>query len=289
MGRDVRRVPFDFDWPLNKIWTGYFMPEHLKEKECEACGGRGYSPEGERLHGQWYGNAPFDPEETGSTPVTAETPEVRAFAERNVGSAPAFYGDGERAIVREAQRLAKLWNASWSHHLAQEDVDALIEGGRLMDFTHRRDPEARRWQAIEPRPTITAEQVNRWSLGGFGHDSINCWIAVEAKCKRLGVPYRCAECDGHGSTPRWTGQREEAEAWEEVEPPAGEGWQMWETTSEGSPISPVFTTPEELAQWLADSGASWFGDTPATRDQWLGVIVGTDFAHVQIAPGVVIM
>lgn len=37
---------------------------------------------------------------------------------------------------------------------------------------------------------------------------------------------------------------------EKYEPPGGEGWQLWETVSEGSPISPVFGSPEELARWL---------------------------------------
>jgi len=31
---------------------------------------------------------------------------------------------------------------------------------------------------------------------------------------------------------------------------------MWETVSEGSPISPVFATDGELAQWLVDQGHS---------------------------------
>ena len=56
------------------------------------------------------------------------------------------------------------------------------------------------------------------------------------------------------------------------DPPAGEGWQMWETVSEGSPMSPVFATPEELAQWLADTGASALADRTATYDQWLKMI-----------------
>lgn len=50
------------------------------------------------------------------------------------------------------------------------------------------------------------------------------------------------------------------------------GWCMYETTSEGTPISPVFETPEELARWLADNGASTFGYNTATYDQWLGMI-----------------
>jgi hypothetical protein len=45
------------------------------------------------------------------------------------------------------------------------------------------------------------------------------------------------------------------------------GWCMYET-----PISPVFETPEELARWLADNGASAFGRSTATYEQWLGMI-----------------
>jgi hypothetical protein len=59
---------------------------------------------------------------------------------------------------------------------------------------------------------------------------------------------------------------------EALEPPQGDGWQMWETTTEGSPISPVFATPEELAKWLADSEASAMGSQGATYEQWLAMI-----------------
>jgi hypothetical protein len=44
---------------------------------------------------------------------------------------------------------------------------------------------------------------------------------------------------------------------------------MYESTSEGTPISPAFETPEELARWLADSNASAFGSCTATYEQWL--------------------
>jgi hypothetical protein len=45
--------------------------------------------------------------------------------------------------------------------------------------------------------------------------------------------------------------------------------QMYEDTSEGTPISPVFATIEELARWLADTGASALGSCTATYEQWL--------------------
>jgi hypothetical protein len=44
---------------------------------------------------------------------------------------------------------------------------------------------------------------------------------------------------------------------------------MYEDTSEGTPISPAFETPEELARWLADNNASAFGNSTATYKQWL--------------------
>jgi len=51
-------------------------------------------------------------------------------------------------------------------------------------------------------------------------------------------------------------------------------YQMYETCSEGSPISPVMDSPESLARWLADKGASSFGSMTATYDQWLRVCGG---------------
>ena len=49
---------------------------------------------------------------------------------------------------------------------------------------------------------------------------------------------------------------------------------MYEDTSEGTPISPAFATPEELARWLAENGASSFGHSTATYEQWLPICRG---------------
>lgn len=51
-------------------------------------------------------------------------------------------------------------------------------------------------------------------------------------------------------------------------------YMMYETCSEGTPISPAFATPEELAHWLADTGASAFGGETATYEGWLRVAQG---------------
>jgi hypothetical protein len=282
MGREIKRVALDFKWPIDKRWEGYLLPENLYPVSCPDCDGMGYSAEALVMYKQWYGNAPFQPSDTGSAPFTPETPEVRVFAERNVSRAPEYYGTGEFAIFHEANRLATLFNGSWSHHLSQADVDALVEAGRLMDFTHTWSPEER-WKAKDPAPEVTADEVNRWSVSGFGHDSINCGVVIEARCKRMGGSHTCAVCGGEGSTEAYEGQSAEREAWEPTEPPAGEGWQVWETVSEGSPISPVFADREALIRWLMSPAYTWGTSRPLTREQ------AENFAESAWAPTAIIV
>ncbi len=61
---------------------------------------------------------------------------------------------------------------------------------------------------------------------------------------------------------------------------------MYEDTSEGTPISPAFETPEELARWLADNGASAFGSDTATYEAWLRVARGGWAPSMIVADGV---
>lgn len=58
-----------------------------------------------------------------------------------------------------------------------------------------------------------------------------------------------------------------------VDPPEGEGYQLWGTTTEGEPRSPVFKTPEGLAEWCAENDTV-FGDIRATKEEWLKMIQG---------------
>lgn len=261
MGREVKRVPLNFDWPLKEVWSGFLMPDRLKEDKCPDCK-NGYSPHAQNLYDLWYGNLPFHPASNGREPLTPETPAVRAFAERNVTRSSEYYGTGELAITREAVRLAKLFNGSWSHHLNDEDVAALVEAERLHDFTHTWI-KGSGWVKKDPPVVPTAVEVNEWSLHGFGHDSINACVVVRARCERDGMNDTCQTCDGHSTLEAYEGQRAEAEAWESTGPPYGDGWQLWETTSEGSPTSPVFATADELAIWMSTHPSGFAGSTPS--------------------------
>ena len=62
-------------------------------------------------------------------------------------------------------------------------------------------------------------------------------------------------------------------------------FQMYETCSEGTPISPVFATPEECARWCADNGASAFGSMTAPYEWWLGVCEGTTGLGLMVSNG----
>lgn len=300
MGRELRRVPLDFNWPLNKVWEGYINPYRNRARKCPDCE-LGYAPEAHHFYEQWYGNAPFDSAAYGTpNPVSIDHPAIKQLAERNVANDPEYYrlkrvttdypsfGDlgpnlrHESCVMLEAIRLFEQCFADrWCHNLIQEDVDALIAAGRLMDFTRRpRNPEQEEqlakqkaeggsgyWLKEPNGYHPTAEEVNDWSLTGMGHDGINLSVCLRARCEREGVIYTCPTCDGHAEI--WDNPKDQhmCENWSDFEPPEGEGYQLWETTSEGSPVSPVFATLDALCEYAA-SHCSTFGSHTASKEQW---------------------
>lgn len=47
MGREIKRVPLDFAWPLDEVWDGFLNPLYKGRKcECE----HGLSSQGEFMH-----------------------------------------------------------------------------------------------------------------------------------------------------------------------------------------------------------------------------------------------
>lgn len=200
MGRKIKRVPVDFDWPLKTPWKGYINP--YCSRDCKPCDSSGLNPETKKISDDWYD----------------------------------FSNSGRR----------------WCNNITQDEVEALVENNRLWDFTRDWIP-GKGWIEKEPSYIPTADEVNRWSRGGLGHDGLNQWICVEARARRMGVWGHCLVCNGEGVI--WFNDqiRELYESWYETErydPPTGEGYQLWETVSEGSPISPVFETVEMFRDYL---------------------------------------
>lgn len=275
MGREIKRVPLDFQWPMEKVWSGFKNPHYEACRKCAVCDGSGYSPEAETLKNEWYGDAPFVP----TDPFPEDHPAIVALADRHCTEDGWCYGSTPADVTRERQRLQALYNSMWMHHLTELDVAALVEADRLKDFTHTWTREGG-WVRKSPPVVPTPKEVNDWSLQGWAHDSINAHVCIADKCKRLGYPVTCSSCDGEGSV--WDSIEDKvlADAWKPEEPPTGEGWQLWETVSEGSPISLVFRTPEELASWLASS-PDYPGrqvDKGTTAEQWLAFIKGPGWA-----------
>lgn len=62
-------------------------------------------------------------------------------------------------------------------------------------------------------------------------------------------------------------------------------FQLWQTVSEGSPVSPPFATREELAQYLAVNGDYW--DQRRGHGGW-GIEAATKFVGVGWAPSLVV-
>lgn len=277
MGRELKRVALDFSWPLKKVWSGFVNHHAGKSKTCPHCQGSGSSPFASHLKDRWYGYAPFHPSERGSAPFEPSHPAVHAFAERNVKCSPEYYGPfSEEVVLREANRLLSHWNGQWCHHLNDDDVAALVAADRLYVLTHTWSRETG-WKKKEPAHVPTAAEVNAWSIGpGMGHDGINCWVVITAECKRLGEPVNCIHCDGEGSLWASAEDRKAYDEWEQTEPPEGEGYQIWETVTEGSPISPVFATPEQLARYMA--GRRWGADEGTPYEGWLAFINGPGWA-----------
>lgn len=42
----IRRVPLNFDWPLNKVWGGFIMPDTLRLPPCPDCNHEGFRSSG---------------------------------------------------------------------------------------------------------------------------------------------------------------------------------------------------------------------------------------------------
>ena len=207
MGREVKRVTLDFDWPLNQVWEGYVNPHYL---ECQTCGGSGETLARSRL-GELVGLLMLSGEDAARSRCH-----------------PYFNNCGGLHRTRGVAPSTDM-----------TELTAAL-AGRQPDF--------------------------------LGHDACDRWSATKKILEAAGLSDDwgiCKACKGEGIDPSVA---EAHAAWSETEPPSGDGWQMWENVSEGSPISPVFTSAEALAQWLADTGASAFGDQTASYDEWLATI-----------------
>lgn len=196
MGREVRRVPVGFDWPLNKPWEGFLLPDRLDELPC---------PEGD--------------------------------------------------ACRNGMTAAGAWVMSMASLTLMLDEDIRAQSRQQPLHPYLRDVPTYSYGCRPSQDIIEFGTGLAGREAGFmGHDAIDTWRAYEKLVEAAGLDTKkwgyCPACQGCGSAEAYPGQRADAEAWEPTDPPEGESWQLWETVSEGSPISPAFETPDELARHI---------------------------------------
>lgn len=236
MGRKLKKVALNFKWPIGQLWKGFINPFH--SANCESCDQTGLNPATKAINDSWYS----------------------FIAQRWV------YGFND----------VRYNDLAWSNHLTQLEVDALVDAGRLHDFTHDFIGNGKGWVEKVPAYRPNAEEVNQWSRTGMGHDSINRHICVKARAKGLGIYGMCEYCQGQGEM--WESEEFKAqnENWKSFEPPTGNGFQLWSTTTEGHPMTPVFSSLEALCEYCESENVSYFGSNFMSKADWFKNLGGND-------------
>jgi hypothetical protein len=220
MGREIRRVPKDFDFPLNETWTGFLHPDGLRGDPCSDCFTKGTTPAYEWVMGigllleDVVHDLGDQRRERPAHPYLHEMP----HHPYDIGE----YDRDTKTWVRPGQEMLR----------PSEDLLPLMT--KLCEISEDR--------LTSPMAGYTY-RVGMKLIEAAGLDPME-WG-------------KCPTCGGHGDIEKYKGQRAEYEAWEPTDPPEGDGWQLWQTVSEGGPISPVFATQEELARWMSSPAYTW--------------------------------
>jgi len=256
MGREVKRVALDFSWPINRTWYGYVKPDDLYPTNCDTCDGTGMTDDYRQISESWYTHLCPPGEEGWSDKITQD--EVDALVEnRRLMDFTHEWITSETVIKISTKDEVIIRLGLEPMEDDDEDVDYVqnwIENGSIELSDTGEYTITSGWVRREDRYVPTAAEVNEWSKSGMGHDSCNRWICAETRAKRLGKYGHCTVCDGDGSIFKDADHEAAYDAWMEQDPRAGEGWQLWENVSEGSPQSPVFATKEELSTWMQNNG-----------------------------------
>ena len=103
------------------------------------------------------------------------------------------------------------------------------------------------------------------------------WDRENAEWSQGILPKYALPEDAQSPYSDWAGERPDPSDCMPVwTPEEATHYMMYEDTTEGTPISPAFPTPEELAQWLTDTGAPIFGPLTAHYERWLEICNGDD-------------
>jgi len=251
MGREIKRVALDFDWPLDKTWKGFLNPWYDYCYPCSDCRSGYY---GEVNENGLNLKAKQEYREIGRMLDQRKWAEL--FTKDVVSEIYHNWYTREKMLQlpffsRTPVNFADLYRERFRSELPErvmasgcDNIETLDEEDhKVIDF------------AIE----LCLEGKLPWQHSkeiSYSKRDMN-YAIFSSRRKISGEDYKCETCDGESSV--WESEYHEkmCDEWESTEPPTGEGWQVWETVSEGSPITPVFATAEELVDYLVDVGTAW--------------------------------
>lgn len=210
MNRELKRVPLDFNWELDKVWKGYINP--YKSTPCQKCNGTGYNEATRKLSEEWFTHTRKDGKE------------------------------------------------GWMYHLEETEINALFNANNGILYPFK--------EGYIPTPE---ELNNRTKFEIFPLGVLSREVCIRTRAKSLGIYEVCDYCKGEGHIWQSDKIKKLSEEWEEENPAEGEGFQLWETTTEGSPISPVFDNLKDLAKWCAKN-TTIFADKKLTKREWLKIL-----------------
>jgi len=220
MGREIKRVVLDFDGKWGEVWEGYLNP-----------------------HGRPCPKAP-DECVNGRTTAGAWLESICQFI--------TLVGEQAAVMDRRTQ--------SYPHPYLQEFALAPTAKGEITRAPDGRLGWVRRPKVLPPSPEFLTlvEKLSETELDGpFGFGGSARWRLAQRLLELAGQDPDswgvCPVCKGSAMHPD---AQDDYDAWEPTPPPAGPGWQVWETVSEGSPCSPVFATAEALIDWLCEPKGS---------------------------------
>lgn len=136
--------------------------------------------------------------------------------------------------------------------------------------------------------TYPSGQIRHIALleGCMLEGSLADWDEGHAKWQRGEFPDYASEEDRAMPFAEWDGPRPDPSdympRWAEEE---ATYWQMYETCSEGTPISPVMADPESLARWLVVAAANTFAERTADYDAWMRIIEGAPATPIFVILG----
>ncbi len=211
MGREIKRVATNFEWPMNQVWPGFINPHY---KKCPQDG-------------------------------------ITCWGGSNAAAVYLEHLTNMFSVVADSAASGR------SHPY----LNALPYGSAHPDWSKQPDEVRRR--AVEFYTNLIGETER--SPFGFTGSAFKLYFKLlelagirtnpDGTDTEKGYEWgECPVCKGKGLDPAVSAAYN---AWQSEEPPTGDWWQVWETVSEGSPVTPAFATAEELIEYLVTFGDDW--------------------------------